>query len=73
MNEYIKKYTIILAISLVVLILETLVLRLGGAIGLILCIASIYLIVGSIIKLLKVTDIVKGDFLDKIDILFFLK
>lgn len=73
MNEYIKKYTVILAISLVVLVFETLILRLGGAIGLILCIASIYLIVGSIIKLLKVTDIVKGDFLDKIDILFFLK
>ena len=73
MNEYIKKYTVILAISLVVLILETLVLRLGGAIGLILCIASIYLIVGSIIKLLKITDLFKGDFLDKIDILFFLK
>ena len=73
MNEYIKKYTVILTISLIVLILEAFILRLGGAIGLILCIASIYLIVGCIIKLLKITDIVKGDFLDKIDILFFLK
>jgi succinate-acetate transporter protein len=73
MNEYIKKYTIILSISLLVLIIEAFLIRLGGAIGLILCIASIYLIIGSIIKLLKVTDIVKGDFLDKIDILFFLK
>lgn len=73
MNEYIKKYTIILSISLLVLIIEAFLIRLGGAIGLILCIASIYLIIGSIIKLLKATDIVKGDFLDKIDILFFLK
>lgn len=73
MNEYIKKYTVILTISLIVLILEAFILRLGGAIGLILCIASIYLIVGCIIKLLKITDMVKGDFLDKIDILFFLK
>ena len=73
MNDYVKKYTIILSISLLGLIIEAFLIRLGGAIGLILCIASIYLIVGCIIKLLKITDIVKGDFLDKIDILFFLK
>ena len=73
MNEYTKKYTIILSISLFVLILEAFLFRFSGAFGLIICIACIYFIIGSIIKLLKITDIFKNDFLDKIDILFFIK
>ena len=73
MDDYTKKYTIIIGCSLLVLILEAFLFRFTGILGLILCIASIYFVIGSIIKLLKTTDLVKKDILDKIDILFFLK
>ena len=73
MDDYTKKYAIIIGISLLLLVLEAFLFRFTGILGLIICIVSIYFTIGSIIKLLKLTDIVKNDILDKIDILFFLK
>lgn len=64
-------YFITLSISLIVLLIEV-IFRIKGMVGLVLCLSSVYFIVGLIIKLLRIADIINDDLLEKIDILFFL-
>lgn len=66
-----KIYFIVLLISVITLILEVFVLKFKGVIGLTLCILSLYFIVASIIRLVRLTRIFNDDFMEKIDILFF--
>lgn len=66
-----KFYFIALCISLIVLLIEV-IFRIKGVIGLILCVVSVYFIIGLIIKLLRIADVIDDNFLEKIDILFFL-
>ena len=63
--------SITLCISLIVLIIEVL-FKIKGVVGLILCLASVYFVIGLIIKLLRVAEIIDDNLLEKIDILFFL-
>lgn len=44
-----------------------------GTIGFILCLTSIYLIIGSIIKLCQLSNKIKNSILDILDLLFFIK
>lgn len=64
-------YFILLCVSLIILILEVL-FKIKGVFGLILCLLSVYFIVGLVIKLFRIADIINDDVLEKIDILFFL-
>lgn len=64
-------YFITLCISLIVLLIEV-IFKIKGIVGLVLCLSSVYFIVGLIIKLLRISDIINDDLLEKIDILFFL-
>lgn len=66
-----KIYLITLGISLFTFILEVFLFKFSGAFGLIICIFSLYLIVGTIIRLIKLSDLIKSDIFEKIDILFF--
>lgn len=71
MNEDVKKYGIMLFISIIVLIIE-LIFKIKGVIGLILCIASIYFIIALSIRILRLTNLFNEEIMEKIDILFFL-
>lgn len=71
MNEDVKKYGIMLFISIIVLIIE-LIFKIKGVIGLILCIASIYFIIALSIRILRLTNLFNEEMMEKIDILFFL-
>lgn len=71
MNEDVKKYGIMLFISIIVLIIE-LMFKIKGVIGLILCIASIYFIIALSIRILRLTNLFNEEIMEKIDILFFL-
>ena len=71
MNEDVKKYGIMLFISIIVLIIE-LIFKIKGVIGLILCIASIYFIIALSIRILRLTNLFNEEIIEKIDILFFL-
>ena len=71
MNEDVKKYSIVLLISVIVLIFE-LIFKIKGVIGLILCIASIYFIIALSIRILRLTNLFNEEIMEKIDILFFL-
>ena len=71
MNEDVKKYAIMLLISVIVLIIE-LIFKIKGVIGLILCIASIYFIIALSIRILRLTNLFNEEIMEKIDILFFL-
>lgn len=71
MNEDVKKYGIMLFISIIVLIIE-LIFKVKGVIGLILCIASIYFIIALSIRILRLTNLFNEEIMEKIDILFFL-
>lgn len=71
MNEDVKKYGIMLLISIIVLIIE-LIFKIKGVIGLILCIASIYFIIALSIRILRLTNLFNEEIMEKIDILFFL-
>lgn len=71
MNENVKKYGIMLFISIIVLIIE-LIFKIKGVIGLILCIASIYFIIALSIRILRLTNLFNEEIMEKIDILFFL-
>ena len=71
MNENVKKYGIMLFISIIVLIIE-LIFKIKGVIGLILCIASIYFIIALSIRILRLTNLFNEEMMEKIDILFFL-
>ena len=64
-------YFITLCISLIVLLIEV-IFRIKGIVGLVLCLSSVYFIVGLIIKLLRIAEVISDDLLEKIDILFFL-
>lgn len=64
-------YFILLCVNLIILILEVL-FKIKGVFGLILCLLSVYFIVGLVIKLFRIADIINDDVLEKIDILFFL-
>jgi hypothetical protein len=66
-----KVYFILLAISVLLFLLE-LIFKIKGAIGLALCVLSLYFFVGSIIKIIRFLQIVDDDFMENIDILFFL-
>lgn len=71
MNEDVKKYCIMLFISIIILIIE-LIFKFKGVIGLILCIASIYFIIALSIRILRLTNLFNEEIMEKIDILFFL-
>lgn len=71
MNEDVKKYCIMLLISIIILIIE-LIFKIKGVIGLILCIASIYFIIALSIRILRLTNLFNEEIMEKIDILFFL-
>lgn len=71
MNEDVKKYGIMLFISIIVLIIE-LIFKIKGVIGLILCIASIYFIIALSIRILRLTNLFNEEIMEKIDILFFI-
>lgn len=71
MNEDVKKYSIMLLISVIVLIFE-LIFKIKGVIGLILCIASIYFIIALSIRILRLTNLFNEEIMEKMDILFFL-
>lgn len=71
MNEEINKYENLFLISITLLLIE-IVFKIKGLIGFILCIISIYFIVGLLIRILRLTNLFNDEFLDKIDILFFL-
>lgn len=66
-----KKYGIILLISFILLLIE-LIFKIKGVIGLILCIVSVYFIVGIILRIIRLMHIFNDDFMEKVDILFFL-
>lgn len=66
-------YLILLAVGLATFILEIFVFQKpDGVLGLIICIASIYLVIGSIIKLCKLSTKFKKVFENILDILFWL-
>lgn len=71
MNEDVKKYCIMLLISIIILIIE-LIFKFKGVIGLILCIVSIYFIIALSIRILRLTNLFNEEIMEKIDILFFL-
>lgn len=66
-----KKYLLILIGSLFLLLLEF-IFKLKGALGLIISLVSVYLIIGCIIRLIRLAHIFDDEFMEKLDILFFL-
>lgn len=66
-----KLYFITLSLSILLFVLEAFFLKLEGAIGLIICIICLYLFVGSIIRLIRLSQIFSDEIMDRIDILFF--
>lgn len=72
MENNLKKYFFILGINFIILLLEIL-FKISGPFGLMLCVLSIYFIVGSIIRLLIVLNIFDNKLLEELDILFFIK
>lgn len=80
MNKVIKKQTKInLCVFLLIIGLLSFILQIfvfespNGIIGFILCLSSIYLIIGSIIKLCKLSNKIKSSILDILDLLFFIQ
>lgn len=71
MNKDIKKYSVMLIISIVLLLIE-LIFKFKGSIGLILCIVSIYFITALSIRIIRLTNYFDEDIMEKIDILLFL-
>ena len=71
MNENIKKYGIMLLISVIILIIE-LIFKFKGVVGLLLCIISVYFIIALSIRILRLTNLFNEEIMEKIDILFFL-
>lgn len=79
MNKKINKqnkiiiYSILLALGITIFILELFIFQKpDGILGLTICIISIYLILGSIIKLCKLSSKFENTFLSLLDILFWL-
>ncbi len=71
MNNNVKKYGLMLLISIILLVIE-LVFKIKGVIGLIICIVSVYFIVALSIRILRLTSIFDDGIMEKIDILFYL-
>ncbi len=66
--------TILLIIGLLGFILQVFVFEFpDGTLGFILCLINIYLIIGSIIKLCKLSKKFKSTLLDTLDLLFFIR
>ncbi len=66
--------TILLTIGLLGFILQVFVFESpDGTLGFILCLINIYLIIGSIIKLCKLSKKFKSTLLDTLDLLFFIR
>lgn len=65
-----KFYFILLLISTITFIGEVFILKLSGALGLSICIISLYFLIGSIIRLLRLTGMFNDEIMEKIDILF---
>lgn len=66
-------YSILLLVGIISFVLELFVFQKpDGTLGLIICILSIYLILGSIIKLCKLSPKFENTFLSILDILFWL-
>ncbi len=66
--------TILLVIGLLSFILQVFVFEApNGVLGFMLCLLSIYLIIGSIIKLCKLSKKIKNTLIDALDLLFFIK
>lgn len=70
-NDF-KIYLVILAINILLLLLEVFILKISGVIGLIICILSVYFIVGSIIRLVKLSEFFSDEVMERLDILFFI-
>lgn len=70
-NDF-KIYLVILAISILLLLLEVFILKISGVIGLTICILSVYFIVGSIIRLVKLSGLFSDEVMERLDILFFI-
>ena len=70
-NDF-KIYLVILAISILLLLLEVIILKISGVIGLTICILSVYFIVGSIIRLVKLSGFFSDEVMERLDILFFI-
>ncbi len=64
-------YIYLLGISLIVFILEVFIIKLSGVLGLTICLISTYLIVGSIIRIIRLADLIDDNIMEKLDILFF--
>lgn len=64
----------LLVVGLLIFILQLFVFEApNGVLGFILCLASIYLIFGSIIKLCKISGRFKNTLFDVLDLLFFIR
>lgn len=74
-----KEKQIIICIILLILGLLSFILQLfvfeapDGTFGFIICLISIYLIIGSILKLCKLSKVFKNNLLDLLDLLFFIR
>lgn len=65
---------LLLVLGITIFILQLFVFEApDGVIGFLLCLTSIYLIIGSIIKLCQLSNIIKGVIFDILDLLFFIK
>ncbi len=65
---------VLLAIGLLTFILQVFVFEApDGIIGFLLCLISIYLIIGSIIKLCQLSKKIKTSIFDILDLLFFIR
>lgn len=80
LGEVIKKQTKInLCIILLVLGLTSFILQVfvfeapDGIVGFLLCLISIYLIIGSIVKLCQLSAKIKNTIFDALDLLFFIR
>jgi len=66
-------YSALLILGLSTFILELFVFQKpDGVLGLVICILSMYLSVGSIVKLCRLNEVFKNSFFDLIDLLFWL-
>lgn len=70
-NKKITLYLLLLILS-IILFSAMWFLNIDGAIGFIMCLSSIYLFVGSIIKLCKTSEKFKNSVLSFLDLLFWL-
>lgn len=72
-NKKLILYGVILLVSLIVFILLIFVFQKpDGILGLIICIASIFMILGSIVKLCRLSPKFEDSFIKALDILFWL-